>query len=67
MPLTAEQVTELESKRNRYGCGWFACQDCYPIEYACGLCGADYPAPIANGETFECVECGYIANEPGQP
>lgn len=62
MPLTPEQVTELELSRSRYGCGNNACLLCYPIQYACDMCAETFPNPIANGEHYTCPECDWDNN-----
>jgi hypothetical protein len=62
MPLTPDQVTELETKQSSYGCGADDCSDCYPIQYSCEWCKAMFPEPIGNGEEHICPNCGYIAN-----
>ncbi len=59
MPLTFEEAEALEAKGSRYGCGSISCLSCYPVFYRCEYCGEDFPQPIANGEAFECPECGY--------
>lgn len=63
MPLTPEQVKDLEAKQSHYGCGADTCTDCYPIQYRCDYCNEDFPAPIANGEHYTCEECGYDNKE----
>jgi hypothetical protein len=62
MPLTPEQVTYLEEKQSSYGCGAHDCTDCYPIQYGCEYCTEDFPAPIANGEVYTCLECDWVNN-----
>jgi hypothetical protein len=62
MPLTDAQVRELEQNRSRYGCGVQTCRRCYPIQYGCDFCEAQFP-PILNGEHYVCVECGYDNKE----
>lgn len=64
MPLSPEQVTELQAKQSHCGCGAHTCTACYPIQYACNWCGADFENPIANGETYQCNICTWINNEP---
>lgn len=63
MPLTAQQVSDLESKQSHYGCGSDTCVSCYPIQYRCDYCNEDFTNPIANGEHYECEECGYDNKE----
>lgn len=62
MPLSYSQVKDLEEKKSHYGCGAVSCLDCYPIQYRCELCGEDFDSPIANGETFLCLDCDYLNN-----
>jgi hypothetical protein len=61
-PLTVREVENLERIRNNYGCGASGCVACYPIQYRCELCGEDFDSPIANGETFLCLNCDYLNN-----
>ena len=64
MLLTADQVKALEASQSHYGCGNYECKSCYPIIYACGLCGETFPTPRANnGEPYTCDECGYDSGE----
>lgn len=62
MPLTPEQVTELEATQSHYGCGADDCVACYPIQYGCEFCDTRWEQPIANGEVFKCPECEWVAN-----
>ena len=59
MPLTFEEAEALEAQKSHYGCGAYTCLSCYPVIYGCEYCGEDFALPIANGEAFECAECGY--------
>ena len=59
MPLTNEQVVKLQQTQSKFGCGRVDCVACYPITYACEFCGEAYEQPIANGEAYACVECGW--------
>ena len=63
MPLTKEQVIDLQSTQSTYGCGAEDCVACYPIQYSCELCDYAWDMPIANGEVFTCPNCEYVANE----
>lgn len=63
MPLNPAQVAELEASQSHYGCGNEECLACYPIQYACEFCAAQFPDPIANGEYYDCPECGWVNNE----
>ena len=62
MPLTEKEVAELEAAQSKYGCGADGCKACYPIQYSCAWCLEEFEAPIANGEMFECEECGWVNN-----
>ena len=59
MPITFEQAKALTGTASRYGCGASACSSCYPVQFACDCCGADFALPYANGELYECDSCGY--------
>lgn len=59
MPLSKDEVARLEASQSRYGCGDYTCEACHPIQYACDYCFVLFPEPIANGEAYACVECGY--------
>ena len=59
MPLTDEQVAELEATRSSYGCGMYACKACNPVIYVCDCCEERFDYAIANGEAYVCPECGY--------
>jgi len=61
-PLAKKDVKELEAKRSAYGCGSQICVRCYPVQYACEYCSANYPLPIANGEVYSCPKCDWLAN-----
>lgn len=63
MPLSKEQVSELESTQSHYGCGRDTCKACYPVQYACEMCLETFEQPIANGEYHDCENCGWVNNE----
>lgn len=63
MPLTPNQVKDLESKRSRYGCGADTCLACNPIQYGCDDCAETFTRPIANGESYICEFCDYDNKE----
>lgn len=62
MPMNYEMAKSLNEKANRYGCGASTCVSCYPVIFACELCGADFALPYANGEKFTCDSCGWDGN-----
>jgi hypothetical protein len=67
MPLTMQQVKEIESKSDSYGCGAWDCVACYPLEYACDFCEDRLDTPILNGQQVYCDSCGGLTNEGRKP
>lgn len=46
-----------------YGCGSYACKECYPYQYACEMCDDRFPTPVANGEHYVCENCDWATDE----
>lgn len=63
MPLSPEQVLEIQKTQSHYGCGNDDCVACYPIQYACADCYTRFTSPIAKGEHYECESCGFNSKE----
>jgi hypothetical protein len=63
MPLTKDQIKTLQTTQSHYGCGRDTCVACYPIQYACEMCAADFDEPIANGEEYTCPACEWVNND----
>ncbi len=59
MPLTLDEVKNLEANRSPYGCGADDCLSCYPIIYGCWACDNTFSEPIRNGECYNCPDCDY--------
>lgn len=71
MPLTPDQVKEIQANQSDYGCGADDCHACYPIQYLCEECNATFPSPIRYNprdqrEEYRCPECDWINNENTQ-
>ena len=57
--------TKMKESYNcsKYGCGQHDCIICYPLQYCCADCGTEFDQPILNGQTHECLVCGYNQND----